>query len=53
MKIIDSDLLNPQQYKAAVSTLKEKSEIYAGGCRKRDRYKEAEYFSALAKKYPQ
>jgi glycosyltransferase involved in cell wall biosynthesis len=52
-KIIDSDLLTPQQYKAAVITLKEKSEIYAGGCRKRGRYKEAEYFSALAKKYPQ
>jgi glycosyltransferase involved in cell wall biosynthesis len=52
MKIIDSDLLTPQQYKAAVITLKEKSEIYAGGCRKRGRYKEAEYFAALAEKYP-
>jgi glycosyltransferase involved in cell wall biosynthesis len=51
MKIIDSDLLTPQQYKAAVITLKEKSEIYAGGCRKRGRYKEAEYFASLAKKY--
>ena len=52
IKIIDSDLLTPQQYKAAVSTLKEKSEIYAGGCRKRGRYEEAEYFAALAEKYP-
>jgi glycosyltransferase involved in cell wall biosynthesis len=51
MKIIDSDLLTPQQYKAAVITLKEKSEVYAGGCRKRGREEEAEYFSALAKKY--
>jgi glycosyltransferase involved in cell wall biosynthesis len=50
-KIIDSDLLTPQQYKAAVITLKEKSEIYAGGCRKRGRYKEAAYFSMLAEKY--
>jgi len=51
MKIIDSDLLTPQQYKAAVLTLKEKSEVYAGGCRKRGREEEAEYFSALAEKY--
>ena len=51
LKIIDSDLLTPQQYKAAVITLKEKSEVYAGGCRKRGREEEAEYFSALAEKY--
>ena len=51
MNIIDSDLLTPQQYNAAVITLKEKSEVYAGGCRKRGREKEAEYFSALAEKY--
>ncbi len=51
MKIIDSDLLTPQQYKAAVITLKEKSEVYAGGCRKRGRKAEAEYFSAVAAKY--
>jgi glycosyltransferase involved in cell wall biosynthesis len=51
LKIIDSDLLTPQQYKAAVITLKEKSEVYAGGCRKRGREEEANYFSALAKKY--
>ena len=51
MKIIDSNLLTPQQYKAAVITLKEKSEVYAGGCRKRGREEEAEYFSALAEKY--
>jgi len=51
MKIIDSDLLTPQQYKAAIITLREKSEVYAGGCRKRGRQEEAEYFSALAEKY--
>jgi glycosyltransferase involved in cell wall biosynthesis len=51
IKIIDSDLLTPQQYKAAVITLREKSEVYAGGCRKRGRQEEAEYFSALAEKY--
>jgi glycosyltransferase involved in cell wall biosynthesis len=52
IKIIDSDLLTPQQYKAAVTTLREKSEVYAGGCRKRGRQEEAEYFSALVEKYP-
>ena len=51
LKLIDSDHLTPQQHKAAVLTLKEKSEVYAGGCRKRGREKEAEYFSALAEKY--
>jgi glycosyltransferase involved in cell wall biosynthesis len=51
MNIIDSDLLTPQQYKAAVITLREKSEVYAGGCRKRGRQEEAKYFSALAEKY--
>jgi glycosyltransferase involved in cell wall biosynthesis len=51
IKIIDSDLLTPQQYKAAVNTLREKSEVYAAGCRKRGREKEAEYFFALAEKY--
>jgi glycosyltransferase involved in cell wall biosynthesis len=51
IKIINSDLLTPQQYKAAVITLREKSEVYAGGCRKRGRQEEAEYFSSLAEKY--
>ncbi|MGD8472076.1 MAG: glycosyltransferase family 2 protein, partial [Desulfobacteraceae bacterium] len=51
IKIIDSGLLTPQQYKAAVMTLKQKSEVYAGGCRKRGRQDEAEYVSALAEKY--
>ena len=51
MKIIDSDLLTPQQYRAAVTTLKEKCDVYAGGCRKRDRKREAAYYSALAEKY--
>jgi glycosyltransferase involved in cell wall biosynthesis len=49
--IIDSNLLTPQQYKVAVITLREKSEVYAGGCRKRGRHEEAAYFSALAEKY--
>jgi len=51
VKIIDSDLLTPQQYQAALITLKEKCEVYAGGCRKRGRKEEAEYYHQLARKY--
>jgi glycosyltransferase involved in cell wall biosynthesis len=51
VKIIDSDLLTPQQYQAALITLKEKCEVYAGGCRKRGREEEAKYFQRLAEKY--
>jgi hypothetical protein len=51
VKIIDSDLLTPRQYQAAVMTLKEKCEVYAGGCRKRGREEEANYVYQLAEKY--
>jgi glycosyltransferase involved in cell wall biosynthesis len=51
INIIDSNLLTAQQHKAAVITLREKSEVYASGCRKRGRQAEAEYVSALAAKY--
>jgi glycosyltransferase involved in cell wall biosynthesis len=50
-KIIDSDLLLPQQNQEAILTLKEKCEVYAGGCRKRGREEEAKYFHQLAEKY--
>jgi glycosyltransferase involved in cell wall biosynthesis len=51
VKIIESDLLSPQQYQAAVITLKQKCAVYASGCRKRGREKEAKYFYQLAEKY--
>ena len=51
LKIIESDLLLPQQYRAAITTLKEKCKVYAVGCRKRGRIQEAEYFYELAEKY--
>ena len=51
VKIIDSDLLSPQQYQAALITLKQKCKVYAGGCRKRGREEEAKYFHQLAEKY--
>ena len=51
VKIIDSDLLTPQQDQAARITLKEKCEVYAGGCRKRGREEEAKYYHLLTEKY--
>ena len=51
VKILESDLLSSEQFKAAAGTLKQKCEVYAGGCRKRGREKEAEYFDGLAKKF--
>ena len=51
VKIIDSDLLAPRQYQAALITLKEKCEVYAGGCRKRGREEEAKYYHLLTEKY--
>jgi glycosyltransferase involved in cell wall biosynthesis len=51
VKIIESDLLSPQQEQAAISTLKHKCEVYAGGCRKRGRIEEAEAFYQLSEKY--
>ena len=51
VKIIDSDLLTPQQYQAALITLKQKCEVYASGCRKRGREEEAQYFYEIPKKY--
>ena len=51
VKIIDSDLLTPQQHQAALITLKEKCEVYAGGCRKRGREAEAKYYHQLAETF--
>ena len=47
-KIIESGRLTESQYRAAVSTLKAKCTIYAGGCRKRGREAEAKFYEALA-----
>ena len=51
VKIIESGLLTPQQRQAAIATLKEKCEVYAGGCRKRGRKEEANNYCRLAEKY--
>ncbi len=51
VKIIESGLLTPRQRQAALSTLKEKCAVYAGGCRKRGREKEARNYYRLAERY--
>ena len=50
-KIVSSDLLSGNQYKAAVKTLKEKCKIYASGCLKRGREGEALYYMSLSERY--
>ncbi len=50
-KIIESGLISGGQYTAAIKILKEKCLIYAGGCMKRGRKKEALYYTDLAEKY--
>jgi glycosyltransferase involved in cell wall biosynthesis len=51
VKIIESGLLTPRQRQAALSTLKEKCVVYAGGCRKRGREEEARNYYRLAERY--
>ena len=50
-KIIDSGELSKSQLRSAVETLKVKCAIYAGGCRKRGKEREAYYYEILAEKY--
>ena len=47
MKIIESGVLSGSQTRAAVRMLREKSRIYAAGCRKRGRLREAAYYEKL------
>lgn len=47
-KILDSGQLNFNQHEAAVKMLSKKCQIYANGCAKRKRYKDAKYYLSLA-----
>ncbi len=49
VKIIDSGRLSGAQTDAAIRTLRTKSRIYAAGCRKRGRLKEAATYERLAR----
>lgn len=51
VKIIESGLLTAQQRRAAITTLTEKCEVYAGGCRKRGREEEAQSYYRLADRF--
>ena len=50
-KIIESGQLSENSYRAAVKTLLDKCAIYAGGCRKRGKDQEAQYYGELAVRY--
>ena len=49
--IIESGHLEEASYQVAVRTLQEKCTIFAGGCRKRGKDAEAQYFEELADQY--
>ena len=49
--IIESGHLEAESYQAAVRALQEKCAIFAGGCRKRGKDAEADYFEELADQY--
>ena len=51
VKILENGSLTPAQFSAASRTLKEKSALYANGCRRRQRHHEADYYTHLAAKY--
>jgi glycosyltransferase involved in cell wall biosynthesis len=51
MKLLEGNLLAPQQRQAVIATLKAKCDIYAGGCQKRGRQAEARYYYQLAERF--
>jgi glycosyltransferase involved in cell wall biosynthesis len=48
MKLLEANMLTGPQKKAVMTTLKEKCAVYAGGCRKRGKEEEAQYYEQLA-----
>jgi len=50
-KILESDLLSRGQYCAAHAALKKKCAIYAAGCLKRGRVKEANHYMRLSRRF--
>ncbi|MCB2147079.1 MAG: glycosyltransferase [Deltaproteobacteria bacterium] len=49
-RLLDSDVLSPEQREAAITMLKNKCTIYAQGCRKRGRMEEAAHYEQLGGK---
>jgi glycosyltransferase involved in cell wall biosynthesis len=52
-KVIESGQLEQDSFRAAVRTLQEKCTIFAGGCRKRGKDAEAQYYEELARRIGQ
>ena len=50
VKLLESDLLSPDQIAAALKVLNEKTAIYTKGCLQRGRKKEALYYTRLAER---
>ncbi|MBW2676630.1 MAG: glycosyltransferase [Deltaproteobacteria bacterium] len=50
-KLLDIGVLSPEQEKAAVCVLKDKCRVYAGGCHKRGRLREAAYYRSISDAY--
>ena len=51
LKLLEDNHLTPRQKQAVIAALEEKCAVYAGGCRKRGREEEADYFRQLAEKF--
>ena len=50
-KILESDLLSSRQYSAADAALKKKCAIYAAGCLRRGRVREANHYMRLSRRF--
>ena len=51
MKLLEDNILTAPQKQAVVKTLTQKCAVYAGGCRKRGREEEAQYYDQLADRF--
>jgi hypothetical protein len=49
--MLERGCLSPVQRRAAIRMLRTKCDIYANGCRKRDRIEEARRYTRLAERY--
>ncbi|MGD9058428.1 MAG: glycosyltransferase [Desulfobacterales bacterium] len=51
MKLLEDNILTAPQKQAVMKTLTQKCAVYAGGCRKRGREEEAQYYDQLADRF--
>jgi len=50
-KVLDSEILNPEQHAAALAELEKKCLVYGNGCLKRGRHEEGNRYVNLARRY--